>query len=308
MDRLHDTTRLIDLHFLGRPGVIGTAVIETTLGALLVDPGPSTCLDALEAGLRAAGIASRDLHGLLLTHIHLDHAGASGSLVRKYPHLAVYVHERGAPHMADPSKLVSSAERLYGADMERFWGEIAPVPGERIRALTGGEELAFGPLRIPVAYTPGHASHHVSYLDANTGIAYTGDTAGIRIGALPYVLPPTPPPDIDLEAWQRSLNLIRDWKPAGVLVTHFGLKSDVSAHLDLVAEEIAAWGRMSAESLEGPAGRDPGARFVEALGRRVLERVGGEAAETYAATISYEHCWLGLARYWRKRGRGEANA
>lgn len=301
MDTIDNTTRLIDLQFLGRPGVIGTGVLETRDGVLLVDPGPSTCLDILQTAIRAGGVEGRDLHGLLLTHIHLDHAGVSGRLLREYPHLVVYVHERGAPHMADPSKLVSSAQRLYGADMERLWGEIAPVPGARIRSLGGGEIVDVGGRRLRVADTPGHASHHVCYFDEGTGIAFTGDTAGIRIGHLEYVLPPTPPPDIDLEAWGASLDIIRGWRPSGLFITHFGLKTDVDAHLDLLTEELAVWHGLSAGIVAGGDTEPSQQRaFIESATRRVAERVGENAAATYAATISYEHCWLGLARYWKK--------
>lgn len=307
MDTLNDTTRSIDLQFLGRSGVIATGVLDTADGLLLVDPGPSTCLGTLQAELRAAGIGGRDLHGLLITHIHLDHAGASGSLLRLYPHLTVYVHERGAPHMADPSKLVSSAERLYGADMDRLWGEIAAVPGDRIRALQGGESLAFGPRRIRIAYTPGHASHHVSYFDAGTGIAFTGDTAGIRVGTLPYVLPPTPPPDIDLDAWQGSLDVIRGWRPSGLFVTHFGLKTDVDAHLGMLAAELEAWGHISAGILDRALiGDERGRAFVTAVHERIRERVGDASSEAYAAAVPFEHCWMGLDRYWQKRAARRA--
>ncbi|MEW5984134.1 MAG: MBL fold metallo-hydrolase [Acidobacteriota bacterium] len=303
MDTLNGTTRLIDLRFLGRAGIIGTGVLQSGAGLLLVDPGPSTCFERLQGELRSAGVAFEDLHGLLLTHIHLDHAGVSGTLLREYPQVVVYVHERGAPHMADPAKLVSSARRLYGAEMERLWGEIAPVPRDRIRALAGGEALAFGGRRLRVSHTPGHASHHVSYFDESTGIAFTGDTAGIRIDTLDYVLPPTPPPDIDLEAWQASLRTIRGWRPAGLFVTHFGLKADVDRHLDLVAGEIDAWGSMSRDVLlDGRSEQEQEGRFVAALRRRVAEQVGETAAATYTAAIPFEHCWMGLARYWTKRG------
>src|SRR5207249_2172225 len=165
---------------------------------VIVDPGPASSVAALD------GVEPR---ALLLTHIHLDHAGATGVLVRRHPELVVYVHEIGAPHVADPSKLLRSAARLYGDDMERLWGEVLPVPAERLRVLRGGEVLG----RFRVAYTPGHASHHVSYLHEPTGVAFTGDVTGVRIHD-GCILAPTPPPDIDLQAWRASLDVIETWR------------------------------------------------------------------------------------------------
>ena len=302
MEILTDVTRVIDLSFLGRPHVIATAVVETPAGIVLVDPGPSTCLDRLHQELAAEGIVSRDLHALLLTHIHLDHAGASGSLVRIHPHLRVYVHERGAPHLVDPAKLLASAARLYGADMARLWGESASVPSDRITRLAGGECLSFGSSEFDVAYTPGHASHHVSFRHRQTGIAFVGDTAGIRIGSEAYVLPPTPPPDIAFDGWRQSLAVIRDWDPAGLFVTHFGLKPDVDTHLASLEQELDYWQILSGQLVA--AGLDDAAqarRFIENVSRRIAERAGTERSADYLAAVPLEHCWMGLARYWRKR-------
>src|SRR5262245_43565627 len=212
----------IDLNFLGKPGVIATAVLKSVGGVALIDPGPSTTLEGLLKTLDAQGIALRDVRQLLLTHIHLDHAGATGSLLRMNPEIEVYVHEFGARHLADPGKLVTSAGRLYGADMERLWGEVAPVPADRLRVLTGGEKLIAGGRELEVAPTPGHALHHVSYFDRSSGVAFVGDVAGIRRGDDPYILPPTPPPDIDLEAWRKSADLILSWDPDTLFLTHFG--------------------------------------------------------------------------------------
>ena len=211
----------VDLEFLGRPHAIATAVIQSAGGAALVDPGPSTCLPTLELGLQRQGVRWADVRHILLTHIHLDHAGAAGTIVRAHPHIRVLVHERGAPHVADPAKLVESARRLYGADMDRLWGEIAPVPRDRLVVLAGGERVEAGGRRFEVAYTPGHASHHVSYFDAESGVAFVGDTGGVCIDG-GYVLPPTPPPDIDLEAWRASLDRIQAWSPDSLFITHFG--------------------------------------------------------------------------------------
>jgi glyoxylase-like metal-dependent hydrolase (beta-lactamase superfamily II) len=303
METLNPTTRLIDLMILGRQRVIATAVLDTTEGALLVDPGPGSCLDTLRSALREAGMTGRDLHGVLLTHIHLDHAGASGALVREFPHLMVYVHERGAPHMIDPAKLMASATRLYGDEMDRLWGEFAPVPTSRVRTLVGGELLRIGGRGLDVVYTPGHASHHVCYHDHETGIAFVGDTAGIRTRESPYVLPPTPPPDIDIPAWRTAVATIRAWSPSGLFLTHFGLKPDVTAHLDLMAEELDVFERVSRDLVHTAAEVEREGRFIQGVAARMVDRVGAEDACAYRAAVSLEHCWMGLARYWSKRTR-----
>lgn len=301
MPKPNDPTRCLDLDFLGQPGVIATGVIDTPDGALLVDPGPASCLDALTSGLAALGLRDADVRGILVTHIHLDHAGASGTLVRRFPRLTVYVHERGAPHLADPSRLVASATRIYGHEMDRLWGEFVPVPAENLHALAGGERLRFGTRAIDVAYTPGHAWHHVSYHDTHTGVAYTGDVAGIRIGAAPYVLPPTPPPDIELDTWRRSLAAIRAWQPSSVFVTHFGLKADAAAHLDMAEAELNAWAQLSHDLVTRADDTAGEALFVERVAGRIVAHVGAEAAAGYRSAVPLEHCWLGLARYWKKR-------
>ena len=214
--------RLIDVRHVGREKVIGAYVLD----GLIVDPGPASSAAALD------GVEPR---GLLLTHIHLDHAGATGVLVRRYPELTVYVHEKGAPHLVDPSKLLSSAERLYGNDMERLWGEVAPVPEENIHALAGGETVE----GFRVAYTPGHASHHVCYLHEESGEAYVGDMAGVRIPPSEHTIAPTPPPDIDVEAWRESLETIAEWSPQRLCQTHFGRADDPPAQLERVREALA---------------------------------------------------------------------
>ena len=220
----------LDLNFQGRPYAIASYLIQSGDAVVLVESGPGTTRAALEADLGKEGLSTRDVTHILLTHIHLDHAGASGTLVRAHPHIEVFVHERGAPHMIDPSKLLSSASRLYGADMDRLWGEFLPVPADRVRVLRGGERITVAGRELEVAYTPGHASHHVSYFDRGTGVAFVGDAAGVRRGVHPYVMPPTPPPDIDLPAWRASVERILAWKPQTLFLTHFGPFGGPDAH------------------------------------------------------------------------------
>ena len=292
--------QVVDLRFLGRGGRISAGAIHTPAGVLLVDPGPASCLPALVGGLAAIGIVPRDLHGLLLTHIHLDHAGAAGTIVRQHPHVRVYVHGRGAPHLADPTKLVASAARLYGDQMDRLWGEFAAVPAANLDVPADGDVLDFGGALFDVAYTAGHASHHLCYRDRRSGVVYAGDTGGIRVGPSPYVLPPTPPPDIDVRAWQASIARVRAWQPTGVFVTHFGLYRDADAHFDALSLELDVWDDLAGTILAGVAPESRMSTFVEAVRERVRQRVSAEEAESYRNSMSLEDCWAGLERYWQK--------
>jgi glyoxylase-like metal-dependent hydrolase (beta-lactamase superfamily II) len=268
---------LIDLLHLGRAKVIGT----WRVGEVIVDPGPSSCLGALLPVLER-----HPPRVLALTHIHLDHGGATGSLLRRFPDAEVWVHEHGAPHLIDPAKLLRSATRLYGADMERLWGEVLPVPAERLRVLRGGEDLG----DFQVAYTPGHASHHVSYLHQPSGRAFTGDVTGVRIDG-GRVLAPTPPPDVDLRAWRTSLELVEAWRPRSLAVTHFGGYDDVESHLAALREQL--------ERVQALAGEVDEAGFASAIRARVAGSSTPETAGAYEQAMPPEQSFHGLARYLR---------
>ncbi|PYR73013.1 MAG: MBL fold metallo-hydrolase, partial [Acidobacteria bacterium] len=201
-----------------------------------VDPGPTSCLATLELGLNGLGIRFADVTHILLTHVHLDHAGVTGTLVRRHPHLEVLVHERGAPHLVDPARLVGSATRLWGDQMQALWGEVAPVPAANVIALDL-QPIHAGGRTFDVAYTPGHASHHVSFFDRSSGVAFVGDVAGIRIKG-DDVRPPTPPPDIDVELWARSAARIEAWDPDTMFLTHFGPSRNVRPHLQSLMENL----------------------------------------------------------------------
>jgi glyoxylase-like metal-dependent hydrolase (beta-lactamase superfamily II) len=291
-----------DLNFLGMPRIIATAVLQGPDGVALVDPGPSSTLPALRAGLARAGMSIGDVRTLLLTHIHLDHAGATGTLVREVPGLRVYVHERGAPHLVNPEKLLASAARLYGDDMDRLWGSVLPVPQERVITLQGGERISGGGRDFDVAYTPGHASHHVSYFNADAGIAFVGDTAGVRLNAGGYVLPPTPPPDVDLEAWRASLDTIARWHPETLFITHFGPHAPSAGHLAELAEHLD-WTSAVVRRLLGREGSDEDreAWFADEIRRELRRRTGDADVRSYEVAGRFDLSWRGLARYWAKK-------
>jgi glyoxylase-like metal-dependent hydrolase (beta-lactamase superfamily II) len=252
---------------------------------VIIDPGPESSIAALD------GI---ELKAVLLTHIHLDHAGATGTLVERNPKLRVYVHERGAPHLIDPSKLLKSATQLYGDDMDRLWGRVVPVPEENVTILSGGETVE----GLKVEYTPGHASHHVAYFDEDSGEVYTGDVAGVRTPPSEFVLPPTPPPDIDVEKWLASIDLVAGRKPSTLCLTHAGKFTDVDRHLDAIRENL----HRHAESV-GAGDREA---FMALLAEEVKVASPDEATvERITQAAPPDQMWLGLERYWRKRRERE---
>lgn len=278
---------VIDVRHLGRERAI-TAFVQDDV---LVDPGPESASATLLAAL-----GDWRPRAILLTHIHLDHASATGALLERWPDTEVWVHERGARHLTDPSKLIASATRLYGEDMDRLWGRIVPVPEARLRVL--GDEETIGPWRV--AYTPGHASHHVCYLHEPSGTAFTGDVAGVRIAGGPTI-PPTPPPDIDLEAWAASLALVAAWTPRRLAITHSGVHEDAQAQLDEVGERLARWGAL-ARDLDAEA-------FARQTGEELRRAVTDPAlAATFTQASPPSSTWPGLRRYWDKRAEREAGA
>jgi glyoxylase-like metal-dependent hydrolase (beta-lactamase superfamily II) len=271
---------------LGHDRVIGAHLVRDDL---IVDPGPASALDNWLDRL------DEPPQALMLTHIHLDHAGATGVLVRRFPDLRVYVHEVGAPHLIDPGKLLSSASRLYGAEnMERLWGEVAPVPSERVVALEGGEEVE----GFRVEHTPGHASHHVTYLDLDSGDAFVGDVAGVRIPPSELTLPPTPPPEVDVEAWLDSVRRIAALEPSRLRLTHFDLVEDPGRQLEAVSEALQ---RNAALAQRG----DREAFLTEVEGE-IDSIADPETAVRMRQAWPPDHQWLGLERYWRKREEREA--
>jgi glyoxylase-like metal-dependent hydrolase (beta-lactamase superfamily II) len=294
----------IDLQFVGRPHAIATGVVSGGGTLALVDPGPTSCLETLELGLQAQGLRLADVTHVLLTHIHLDHAGATGTILRRHPRVQVFVHERGAPHMSDPAKLLASATRLYGDDMDRLWGEFAPVPADRLVVLQGGERIAAGGRTFEVAYTPGHASHHVSYFDRASGVAFVGDTAGVCVDN-GYVLPPTPPPDIDIDAWTESVARIEAWSPQTLFLTHFGPAPSVTPHLRTLMENLDTQASIVRRLLAEPGSEEEKMRrFSDDVARELRRRMTEAQVAAYVAAAPPDLLWLGLARYWKKKGFG----
>ncbi len=294
-----ESPRLIDVLQLGRERVIGA----WDLGGTIVDPGPESRIETL------LGALSAEPRALLLTHIHLDHAGATGALVQRFPDLDVYVHARGAPHLVDPSRLLSSAERIYGEEMEPLWGKVLPVPERNLRVLEGGETVSVGGREFDVEYTPGHASHHVVYFDRTDGTAYVGDVAGVRIPPTDFVRAPTPPPDIDVEAWQRSIDLVAARQPARLALTHFGMVDDPQPHLARMKQGLDEQAELVRALLEEHGDSEAAvAAFVAEVDRLTREAVGDEIAGMFEVGSPVEQRWLGLRRYWQKQQERAASS
>lgn len=296
---------MIDLLHNGAQQVIAAAVLETRDGCVLVDPGPESTLLTLDHELIAGGTSLDDVHAILLTHIHLDHAGATGRILRAAPHARIYVHPAGAPHLVDPSRLLSSAQRLFGQAMDQLWGACLPVPRDRIVPVGSEQTIDLGGVSIEVAYTPGHAAHHVSFFDPATGTAFVGDAAGARISDAPLILPATPPPDVDPALLLSSLERVMQWRPRRLFLTHFGPASDPEAHADQLRTRLADWSERVRGSLNAPGDDDArAARFAVEVGTEIRTLVGESLAAAYERGAAPQLSWFGLARYWRGRRDG----
>jgi glyoxylase-like metal-dependent hydrolase (beta-lactamase superfamily II) len=274
----------LDLHHEGLERVIGVYVLETDDGLALQDCGPSTAIQSLKAGLAEQGLVLTDLRHLLLSHIHLDHAGAAGTLVREHPGLQVHVSGIGAPHLVDPSRLERSARRLYGDDFDRLWGELAPVPEANVH-IVGSSVLG-----LECFPTPGHAEHHVCYLDAS-GTLYAGDAAGVRIVPERPVWPVSPPPEVDLEAWERTIDELERRAPDRLALIHFGVVGQPRDHLRRLRRNLRIWSQRVRQGLSED-------QFVEAV-REDLEEEAGEAPY-YERAAPLWQSYRGLRRYWDK--------
>jgi glyoxylase-like metal-dependent hydrolase (beta-lactamase superfamily II) len=289
--------------FLDENEIIGSYLLAGQNELAIIDPGPGSMVESLLASIREAGFDPQEVTHVLATHIHLDHAGSVGTLVRQLPKAQIYAHKKGAPHLLDTTKVVASASRIYGERMKLLWGEIESTPQERLTIIEGGDILNIAGRRLEVHYTPGHAVHHVVFFDAHSGELFAGDVAGVRLQDVDYVRPPTPPPDIDLEAWSDSIRLVKSLRPDVLYIAHFGAIRNISEHFERLHEKLYAWGEFVLVAMRD--GKDE-AEIITMLAEHTkpeLLRVAhnAHAIERYEIASNYRMTVQGLMRYWRKK-------
>jgi glyoxylase-like metal-dependent hydrolase (beta-lactamase superfamily II) len=294
---------LIDQRFLGVPGVNASYLVADGDDVALIETGPTTTLETLLAGVRAAGFEPEQITRVLVTHIHLDHAGAAGVLLDRLPGARLHVHPVGAPHLVDPTKLLASATRIYGDLMERLWGEIRPVAGERVEVTGDGARIRVGRRTLHALDTPGHASHHLAFHEADAGVVFTGDVAAVRLRGTGYVRPPAVPPELDLDLWMSSVARLRGLGAKRLLLTHFGAYDDVDHHLDQLIARLFYWGGWTAAQLEHESDTVVIAEALRASGDAELRTVAGDDSllQAYELATNYQMTVDGYARYFRKR-------
>jgi glyoxylase-like metal-dependent hydrolase (beta-lactamase superfamily II) len=291
---------IMDLGFMGTEDIIASFLLTGEGSAALVETGPTTCVENLMRGLEGHGVAPEEVEKVLLTHIHLDHSGASGHLAERLPNAVFYVHEVGYPHLVDPSKLLKSAARIYGEDnMGELFGEARPVPEDRLVKLEGGEEIEVVGGIVSAHYTPGHAYHHLAYLEPQSGTLFAGDVAGVRLPGQSYVKPPTPPPEVDIEAWKGSIETMRRLGATTLCPTHFGCYEDVERHLSELEQRLEDWLLLVEERMDEGYSQDDIAEELEARGDDEMLREGAnpEDSEHYELAANYEMLVAGLMRY-----------
>jgi glyoxylase-like metal-dependent hydrolase (beta-lactamase superfamily II) len=298
----NDAPLTIDLLFLDQPGVVAAYLLRAPGDSALVEVGPSSTSQTLLKAIADAGVDLGEIRHLLVTHIHLDHAGAAGVLLNVMPNAKLYVHEIGASHLVNPTKLIASATRIYGGLMKRLWGDIVPVPEDRVILLHDGQLLNVAGRRLQVLYTPGHAVHHVTFRDVDDGALYVGDVAGVRMPGSDYVRPPTPPPDLDLDAWEGSLDRLSALNPIALYLTHFGLATGGKEHLQQLRMRLREWEGIVLEGMRAGQDRASIALRVQRLGDAELARqVEPEIISRYETASSYMMNVSGYERYLRKR-------
>ncbi len=304
LHRLTNQITAIDLQFQGRPEVIASYLFYDGNEAALIETGPTTTVETLLEGVQAAGVPLEALRQLIVTHIHLDHAGAAGVLVKRFPWLRVYVHPVGAPHLADPSKLLASAARLYGDTLDLLWGPVVPVPAENLVVVNDGEKVQMPGTTLHAFDTPGHARHHHAYLDSRSGLLFTGDVGGVRMPGVRYVRPPTPPPELDLEAWVASIARLRSLNATGLCLTHFGLfRGNLDWHWDDLERRLVDWGQIVRAEIAN--GANDGA-VLQRMKTQIANEMQSQGvdASAYDVAVSYESIVAGYIRYWKKKTEG----
>lgn len=301
LHRLTSTITAIDLQFRSRPNVIAAYLFYDGKDAALIETGPASTIDTLVEGIQAAGVPLAALRQLVVTHIHLDHSGGAGALMQRIPHARVYVHPLGAPHLADPSKLLTSAARLYGDQMGSLWGKTQPVPKEQITVVDDGDELKLPGAALRAFDTPGHARHHHAFLDSTSGLLFTGDVGGVRMPGARYVRPPTPPPELDIDAWVASIHKLRAVKATGLCPTHFGAhRGDVEWHWNDLESRLVNWGELVRDELT--KGKSEGDILVRMKNQVAAEMSAlGVDMRAYDAPLSYATVIAGYVRYWNKK-------
>jgi glyoxylase-like metal-dependent hydrolase (beta-lactamase superfamily II) len=303
LTQLRPGTEQISLPFQGEYDIIGSYLLTGGNDIALIDPGPGSTYEALLATLREGGYDPQEVTHLIVTHVHLDHAGAIGTLLHHMPKARVLVHSKGAPHLLDTSKLVSSASRIYGARMHDLWGEIESVPEERLHYLEDGDILNVANRRLEVHYTPGHAVHHVIFFDVHSGELFAGDAAGVRLQEVDYVRPPTPPPDIDIEAWSSTIDKLKQLRPDVLYIAHFGPSKNPTQHLERLRERLYAWGDFVLSAMRDGKSESEIIKLLIAHTQPELERVSHDPhnLERYEIAANYPMSVQGYMRYWRKK-------
>ncbi|HZT97493.1 MAG TPA: MBL fold metallo-hydrolase [Chloroflexota bacterium] len=297
----------VDLEFLGYPGVIASFIFDSDDEIGLVETGPSTTLPVLLRALDNRKDGLERLTSVIVTHIHLDHAGAVGTLLRRAPNARVYVHPAGARHLVDPSRLLRSARRIYGNQMDQLWGDVVPVPEDRVVAVEDGQELKVGDTLLRAMYTPGHASHHIALHEPSSRAVYMGDLVGVRLEGSAYVRPATPPPDVDLDAWEQSLRSVEALQPETLELTHFGsVTSDIGGLITEFRRRLGAW--MELVRLAVEEGQEP-ATIVDSLRREGDPELLSQGAtaglmQAYELATPYGMTVAGLLRYLEKNPSG----
>jgi len=296
-------TWYLSLPFQNENGLLGPYILAGQNEVALIDPGPGITVPALLTSLQEVGFEPRDVTHLLLTHIHLDHAGATGELLRRMPKATVYVHSNGAPHLVDPTKFIASATRIYGEKMYEMWGDIESVPAERIQAIEGGDILNIAGRRLEVHYTPGHAIHHVIFFDVHTGELFAGDAAGVRLQGINYVRPPAPPPDLDLEAWSASIDKLKQLRPDTLYLAHCGPADNPTQVLEHLREKLLSWGDIVLNAMREGKSEEEIIHLLTTKTEPEVLRIARDpnVLKRLDLMANYPMTVQGYMRYWRKK-------
>jgi len=303
--RLNTGTWQVSLPFQGEEEIVGSYIIAGKDQLAIIDPGPGSTAQALLTLLQEAGFDPRDVTHLLATHIHLDHAGGVGTLLHAMPRATVYVHSKGAPHLVDTTKFVASVTRIYGARTNELWGKVESVPQERMQVIEGGDVLEIAGRRLEVHYTPGHAIHHVIFFDVHSGELFAGDVAGVKLQGIDYVRPPTPPPDLDLEAWSASIDKLKQLRPDLLYLGHFGPTQNVTKQLEQLRERLFSWGEFVLSALRDGKGEEEIIRLLSAQTQPELLRVAQDerVLQRYDLSTNYPMTVQGYIRYWKLKSQ-----